>query len=92
MKNFKRIFGTITFWGIGILLFQAVSYMLRPVDSNFPRGKMTGFYGEETDSLDIWLSTEHSEAVTEAWNAAARQNRIQAETMLLEMQPVLEEK
>lgn len=53
MKIFKRILGVGVFLGIGILLFQAISYMLRPVSSDFYRADFAGFYGEEKDSLDI---------------------------------------
>ncbi len=53
MEIVKKIVGTIVFFGIGVLLFQAVSYTLRPLDKNFYREAVTGFYAEEEDSLDV---------------------------------------
>ena len=53
MKKLKNLFGTIVFLGIGIFLFTKVSYMFRPLDDNFFRRVVTGFYAEEEDSLDI---------------------------------------
>lgn len=52
MKIIKKILGTVIFLGIGMILFAAVSYLLRPIE-NFSREKVTGFYAEEKDSLDI---------------------------------------
>lgn len=58
MKTVKRVLGTGVFLGIGLLMFVAVSYMLRPVKvktkvDNFYRVGFTGFYEEEKNSLDI---------------------------------------
>lgn len=53
MKRLKKIIGTVIFFAIGIVLFVAVSYMLRPVTNDFFRKQVTGFYAEEEDSLDI---------------------------------------
>ena len=53
MKIFKRILGTVIFIGIGIMLFMSISYLLRPMQNDFYRKKVTGFYAEEKDTLDI---------------------------------------
>ncbi len=53
MERMKKIAGTIVFFIIGILLFQVISYMLRPTDKNFYRHDVAGFYGEEKNSIDI---------------------------------------
>ena len=53
MEAFKKIFGTVAFWGIGILLFCGISYVMRPLDDNFFRKEIAGFYAEEDESLDI---------------------------------------
>lgn len=53
MKLVKKILGTVIFLGIGLVLFAAVSYLLRPITRDFYRGEVTGFYAEEEESLDI---------------------------------------
>lgn len=53
MKKIRKIFGVVLFFGIGIVLFTMVSYMLRPTDKDFGRQAVTGFYAEEKNSLDI---------------------------------------
>lgn len=53
MNKLKRILGTVAFLGIGLLLFVAVSYLLRPAEVDFYRSDMTGFYGEKDNSLDV---------------------------------------
>lgn len=53
MKVFKKILGTVIFLGIGILLFQRISYLLRPIDQAFYREGVTGFYGEDKNTLDM---------------------------------------
>lgn len=49
----KKIIATIIFLGIGIGLFRGVTYVLRPTTGSFERSNVTGFYGEEKDSLDM---------------------------------------
>lgn len=53
MERLKKIFGTLVFFAIGIVLFVAVSYTLRPATNDFFRKEVTGFYAEKEDSLDI---------------------------------------
>lgn len=53
MKKFREIFGAVLFFGIGSVLFVMISYMLRPITTDFGRQTFTGFYAEEEDSLDI---------------------------------------
>lgn len=53
MRILKKILGTVIFFGIGILLFQGISYLLRPIDRDFYRKDIAGFYGEEKNSLDV---------------------------------------
>lgn len=53
MKIFKKVLGSCVFLGIGAVAFVCVSYILRPLDPNLSRLRMTGFYANEDDSLDI---------------------------------------
>lgn len=53
MKKFKTLVATAVFLVIGVVLLIVTSYMLRPTDKNFFRARVTGFYAEEKDSLDI---------------------------------------
>lgn len=53
MKKTKKILGTIVFLAIGIVIFVHVSYLLRPTVADFRRSRLSGFYAEEEDSLDI---------------------------------------
>lgn len=53
MKILKKVLGIIVFWGIGIFLFVTISYLLRPVNDDFFRERVTGFYAEDDETLDI---------------------------------------
>lgn len=53
MKKFRKIFGAVLFFAIGIVIFVLISYTLRPITTDFGRRTFTGFYAEEKDSLDI---------------------------------------
>lgn len=54
IKNIvKRIIGIVAFFSIGIVMFMAVSYMLRPLEKDFYRNRITGIYAEEENTLDV---------------------------------------
>lgn len=53
MKKIKKIVGILAFFGIGVWLFVTISYLLRPVNDDFFRDRVTGFYAEEENTLDI---------------------------------------
>lgn len=53
MKRWKNILGTILFLAIGSALFVMTSYILRPTVKSFFRERLTGFYAEDKESLDI---------------------------------------
>ena len=51
MKKFRKIFGAVLFFAIGIVIFVLISDTLRPITTDFGRRTFTGFYAEEKDSL-----------------------------------------
>lgn len=53
MKRLKRVFGVLVFLAIGLTATVLLSYVLRPVEDDFFRGKFTGFYAEEDNTLDV---------------------------------------
>lgn len=53
MKKYKNIIGTLVFLLIGFVIFVNVSYLFRPMDATFRRARVTGFYGEEDETLDV---------------------------------------
>jgi len=53
MNKLKRVLGILVFWSIGLVLLYNVSIFLRPVNDDFGRKIVCGFYGEEEDTLDI---------------------------------------
>ncbi len=53
MKKLKRIIGVLVFLAIGLTGTILASYVLRPAQDDFFRGKFTGFYAEEDNTLDV---------------------------------------
>ncbi len=53
LKRFKNLFSTVVFLMIALVMLLAATYVLRPLDRDFFRTKLTGFYAEEDESLDI---------------------------------------
>ena len=53
LKRFKNLFSTIVFLMIALVMLLTATYVLRPLDRDFFRTKLTGFYAEEDESLDI---------------------------------------
>lgn len=53
MKKWRLAAGRSVFLLIGLLIFTACSYIVRPVDNVFFRQEFTGFYGERKNSLNV---------------------------------------
>ena len=44
LKRFKNLFSTIVFLMIALVMLLTANYVLRPLDRDFFRTKLTGFY------------------------------------------------
>lgn len=52
-KNLKNLIGSIVFLSLALCMLVMASYVLRPTTSGTGRWRMTGFYGEKEESIDV---------------------------------------
>lgn len=52
-ENMKKILGSFIFLALAVGMFMVASYILRPTGSGMSRGRFSGFYAEEENSLSI---------------------------------------